>query len=238
MQQKVAEKSDRSAVAETTARRQPAFGLRPPAKLPLRRSPAELANYRLAKRCLDLAAALVLLVVFSPVLLAAAVAIRLESRGPVLFRQWRLGRHGRPFRIVKLRTLTVVEDGPITQVTKNDPRLTRAGRILRKLSIDELPQLLNVVRGEMALVGPRPHAVAHDHYYTQWIEGYTERQDVQPGITGWAQIHGQRGETAALEDMRRRVRLDLWYVRHATFLLDLRILLATPRAVLTGRNAV
>lgn len=234
IQEQVAEKSDWTTVAETAARREPAPRLVPsPAERPATHSPAN----RIAKRCLDLAAALVLLILCAPVLLIAGTAIRLETRGPLLFRQWRLGLNGRPFRILKLRTLTVIEDGAITQVTKDDPRLTRVGRILRKLSIDELPQLLNVVRGEMSLVGPRPHALAHDHYYAERIDGYTKRQNVKPGITGWAQIHGLRGETAVLEDMSGRVRLDLWYVHHASFLLDLRILLATPGAVLRGRNA-
>jgi lipopolysaccharide/colanic/teichoic acid biosynthesis glycosyltransferase len=237
--EQVAEKREWTAVAETTARRHAATLRLMPASaaLPTEQPAAKAPGYRLAKRCLDFAAAVVLLVFSAPLLIAAAAAIRLESRGPMLFRQWRLGHNGLPFRILKLRTLTVIEDGVIAQVTKDDPRLTRVGRVLRKLSIDELPQLLNVVRGEMSLVGPRPHATAHDHYYAERIDGYTVRQAVKPGITGWAQIHGLRGETAALEDMCRRVSLDLWYVRHAGFLLDLRILLATPGAVLRGRNA-
>jgi exopolysaccharide biosynthesis polyprenyl glycosylphosphotransferase len=237
--EQVAEKAEWAGVAEPAALRR-AAALRlvsAPAPLPTDRPAAKAPVYRLAKRFLDLAAALVLLVFCAPLLVAAAVAIRFESRGPALFRQWRLGQNGRPFRILKLRTLTVIEDHAVRQVTKDDPRLTRVGRILRKLSIDELPQLLNVMRGEMSLVGPRPHAIAHDHYYAARIDGYTRRQRVKPGITGWAQIHGLRGETAALDDMRRRVRFDLWYARHAGFLLDLRILLATPRAVLRGRNA-
>jgi len=193
---------------------------------------------RVAKRLLDVSFAGILLVLLAPLLLGAAVTIRLESHGPALFRQWRLGLNGRPFRVLKLRTLTIVEDGDaITQVTRNDPRVTRPGRFLRKLSLDELPQLINVLCGEMSLVGPRPHAIAHDHYYAERIENYALRQTVKPGLTGWAQIHGLRGETATLEDMRRRVAFDLWYVRRAGLLLDLRILFATPFAVLSGRNA-
>jgi putative colanic acid biosynthesis UDP-glucose lipid carrier transferase len=239
IQEQVAEKSDWAAVAETAVLHPPALRLLPP--------PAELSaldpiavspGYRLAKRGLDLVAALVLLILCAPLLVTAAIAIRFDSRGPALFRQWRLGLNGRPFRILKLRTLTVLEDGAITQVTSDDPRLTRMGRVLRTLSIDELPQLINVLRGEMSLVGPRPHAVAHDHYYAARIDGYTRRQDVKPGITGWAQIHGFRGQTAELADMRRRVQFDHWYVRHAGFVLDLRILLATPGAVLGRRNAM
>jgi len=237
--EQVAEKSGWAATAGTAAPRQPAT-LRlasPPARRPTRRPVTDRQGYQLAKRGFDLAAAFLLLVFSAPILLAAAAAIRLESRGPALFRQWRLGRDGRPFRILKLRTLTVVENSAVRQVTRNDPRLTRVGRILRKLSVDEIPQLVNVIRGEMSLVGPRPHAIAHDDYYGARIDGYTQRQSVKPGITGWAQIHGFRGETAALDDMRQRVDFDLWYVHHAGFLLDLQILFATPRAVLRGRNA-
>jgi putative colanic acid biosynthesis UDP-glucose lipid carrier transferase len=237
IQEQVAKESDWATVADAPVARQTALRLLPPTERPTRQLVASSQAYQLGKRCLDLAVALLLLVLLVPVLLVAAVTIRLESRGPALFRQWRLGRNGRPFRIFKLRTLTVVEDGAITQVTRNDPRLTRIGGIFRKLSIDELPQLINVIRGEMSLVGPRPHAVAHDHYYAERIDSYTLRQSVKPGITGWAQIHGFRGETAALDDMRQRVHLDIWYVRHASLLVDLRILLATPRAVFRGRNA-
>lgn len=237
--EQVVEKTQWAAVAEPTTLRQPAALRLIPSPVPQHtgKPAAHRPGYRFAKRSLDLAIASVLLVFSAPLLIAAAVIIRLESRGPSLFRQWRLGRDGRPFRILKLRTLTVVEDGAVRQVTRDDPRLTRAGRIFRKLSIDELPQLINVIRGEMSLVGPRPHAIAHDNYYAGQIESYTQRQNVKPGITGWAQIHGFRGETAALENMHQRVRFDLWYVRHAGFLLDLRILLATPGAVLRGRNA-
>ena len=193
---------------------------------------------RIGKRLLDVSFASIMLVLLAPLLLAAAVAIRLESSGPALFRQWRLGLDGRPFRVLKLRTLTVVEDGDvISQVPRDDPRVTGMGRVLRKLSLDELPQLINVLRGEMSLAGPRPHAIAHDRYYAERIENYALRQSVKPGLTGWAQIHGLRGETPTLEDMRRRVGFDLWYVRRAGLLLDLRILLATPFAVLGGRNA-
>ncbi|MGH6888047.1 MAG: exopolysaccharide biosynthesis polyprenyl glycosylphosphotransferase [Rhizomicrobium sp.] len=193
---------------------------------------------RIAKRTIDLAGASVLLVLLAPLLFVLCIAIRIDSPGPAMFRQRRLGRDGRPFRILKLRTLSVIEDGSaIRQVTKNDPRVTRLGRILRRFSIDELPQLVNVVRGDMSLVGPRPHALAHDRDYAALIPEYTLRQSVRPGITGWAQIHGCRGETATPEEMRRRVRLDLWYLAHAGLRLDLGILFATPRVVLFGRNA-
>jgi exopolysaccharide biosynthesis polyprenyl glycosylphosphotransferase len=194
--------------------------------------------YLHAKRFTDVTIALLLLCLLAPFLFAVAIAIRLDSPGAAIFRQWRIGLHGAPFRIWKFRTLSVTEDGDhIAQVTRADPRTTRLGRILRRASIDELPQLINVLRGEMSLVGPRPHARAHDRYFVERIENYALRHSVKPGITGWAQINGLRGETATLEEMRRRVGFDLRYVQQAGFALDLRILLATPGAVLFGRNA-
>jgi len=194
--------------------------------------------YAAAKRALDLAVALPALVLVAPLLVPLAAAIRLESKGPALFRQTRLGQGGVPFTILKLRTMTVEENGPvIRQATANDARITRVGRFLRAFSLDELPQFLNVVKGEMSLVGPRPHAEAHDVYYGGLIGRYTLRQTVKPGITGWAQIHGHRGETPTLGDMRARVDLDAWYIAHASLALDLLILLRTPYEVLRRRNA-
>lgn len=196
------------------------------------------AGYLFAKRLIDFTVALALLVLFAPLLVAVALAIRLDSSGTAVFRQWRTGLHGTPFRIWKFRTLTVVEDGEtIAQVTKADPRVTRIGRFLRRTSVDELPQLINVLRGEMSLVGPRPHACAHDRYYAARIDNYALRQAVKPGLTGWAQVNGLRGETATVEEMRRRIGFDLWYVRQARFVLDLRIVLATPGVVLFSGNA-
>jgi len=190
------------------------------------------------KRAVDLAVAVPALAILAPVLALIALWIAGDSPGPVLFRQTRRGLGGKPFDIVKFRTMTVLENGPaIGQATENDPRVTRAGRFLRRTSLDELPQLLNVIRGEMSLVGPRPHALAHDDHYAARIEGYTLRQSVKPGITGWAQIHGSRGETPTLESMKRRVMLDAWYASHASVELDLEILLRTPAEVLRARNA-
>src|SRR4051812_22591799 len=143
------------------------------------------------------------LFVLSPVLVLVALAIRLDSTGPALFRQTRTGLNGKPFRIYKFRTMTVQEDGAtIQQVTRNDPRVTRIGHWLRSTSIDDLPQLLNVIRGEMALVGPRPHALAHDEYYGRAIPAYVRRFAVKPGITGWAQVNGLCGETPTVADMQ------------------------------------
>ena len=194
--------------------------------------------YPALKRMLDLAASVALLIAVLPLLLAIAFWIRLDSGGPVFFRQTRLGKDGRPFRILKFRTMTVLEDGDcVVQAARGDARITRAGRFLRASSLDELPQLLNVIRGEMSLVGPRPHAEAHDRHYGALIAGYDRRQSVKPGITGWAQIKGCRGGTPTLDLMRQRVEHDLWYARHASLRLDLRILAQTPFALLFGRNA-
>lgn len=191
-----------------------------------------------AKRCFDLCAAIVLLVLVAPLLAALAIAIKLQSPGPVLFRQTRLGRDGRPFEILKLRSMTVCESaGGTVQATRADPRVTPIGRFMRRASLDELPQLVNVVRGEMSLVGPRPHAVDHEHYYEDRIVDYALRRSVRPGVTGLAQVSGRRGATPRLADMQARVEMDLWYVRNRSFALDLRILVLTVPRVLWDENA-
>ncbi len=190
------------------------------------------------KRAFDLAIALPLFALLAPLMIAIAFLIRLDSEGPALFRQTRLGQGGKPFEIVKFRTMTVLEDGDnVTQVRKGDTRVTRFGRWLRRSSLDELPQFINVIAGDMSLVGPRPHAISHDRLYSALIDNYQLRQLVKPGITGWAQVNGLRGETPAVEDMRDRVTLDIWYARRASFTLDLKILLRTPFEVLRQRNA-
>lgn len=191
-----------------------------------------------AKRLLDILAASLALILLLPVLAAVTLAVALDSRGPVLFAQARTGQHGRVFPILKFRSMRVLEDGAhVTQAVAGDARVTRVGRILRKLSLDELPQLFNVLSGEMSLVGPRPHAVAHDDYYGARILHYRDRFLVKPGITGWAQIHGERGATPTIADMARRIDLDVWYARNASLLLDLKILARTPLEVLSTRNA-
>jgi exopolysaccharide biosynthesis polyprenyl glycosylphosphotransferase len=190
------------------------------------------------KRTLDLAIAIPALIVLSPLLLLIAAAIRLDSSGPVLFRQRRHGLEGRLFSVVKFRSMSVLEDGDtIRQATLNDSRVTRVGRFLRASSLDELPQLFNVIAGEMSIIGPRPHARAHDELYAKQIECYTQRQQMKPGITGWAQVHGLRGETPTLESMRARVDYDLWYVANANIALDFEILFRTVLEVLRHRNA-
>jgi exopolysaccharide biosynthesis polyprenyl glycosylphosphotransferase len=183
---------------------------------------------RLAKRACDIALALIALILLAPLMLLTALAIKLDSAGPVIFRQRRVGFDGQAFSIYKFRTMSVLEDGAqIAQTRRNDPRVTRLGRLLRQSSIDELPQLFNVFRGDMALVGPRPHAIAHDDLYRTAIASYASRHHVKPGITGWAQVNGRRGETRRIEDMEKRVELDLWYIDNWSLILDFRILWRT-----------
>ncbi|MBS0281724.1 MAG: sugar transferase, partial [Proteobacteria bacterium] len=158
---------------------------------------------------------------------------------PVFFRQRRIGRHGKVFNIYKFRTMHVLEDGAeIVQAFKGDARITRIGHFLRVTSLDELPQLWNVLKGEMSLVGPRPHAIAHDEYYSALIKNYHLRYAVKPGITGLAQINGARGATPLLSDMQARIDFDIQYVERDSVRLYLRILALTPLAVLGRRNAV
>ncbi|MFD2183659.1 undecaprenyl-phosphate glucose phosphotransferase [Rhodoplanes azumiensis] len=190
------------------------------------------------KRVVDVGIAATALLVLSPLMLATAVAIKLESPGPVLFRQRRHGFNGRPFLIYKFRTMTVMEDGAtVVQAQVADPRVTRLGAVLRRTSIDELPQLFNVLRGEMSIVGPRPHAIAHDEYYGKMIANYAFRHHMKPGITGWAQVHGFRGGTPRLELMQQRVALDLWYVANWSVWIDLQVMVRTVVEVLRQRNA-
>lgn len=192
-----------------------------------------------AKRALDLAVSVSLVVLLLPLIAFLTLAIAADSRGPVLFCQRRTGLNGKTFGILKFRSMHVLEDGEaVIQAAKGDARVTRVGRILRKLSLDELPQLFNVMAGEMSLVGPRPHAVAHDEYYGAAISNYAVRQKVKPGITGWAQVNGARGATPTVDVMQRRVDFDTWYVAHASLALDLKILLRTPLAVLSRENAL
>jgi putative colanic acid biosysnthesis UDP-glucose lipid carrier transferase len=189
------------------------------------------------KRIIDIALSATALLALLPLFAIVALLVRLDSKGPALFRQQRIGRHGRPFRIVKFRTMHVLEDGAsVIQAGESDPRVTRMGRLLRASGLDELPQLFNVLRGEMSLVGPRPHAVAHDEYYGARIANYAYRRRVRPGITGWAQVNGARGATPSLADMQARIDLDAWYVDNAGLGLDLFILARTPLEVLRSRK--
>ncbi len=190
------------------------------------------------KRAFDVAAALLILIVATPILLTIAALIRLDSPGPVLFRQRRFGFNQEAFRIFKFRTMTTTDDGTvIVQARQNDPRITRIGRVLRRYNLDELPQLLNVVAGQMSLVGPRPHAVAHDQEFERKIALYARRHNVRPGITGWAQVNGLRGETDTDEKMAKRVAFDHWYIDNWTFWLDIAILLRTVLSKKAFKNA-
>jgi putative colanic acid biosynthesis UDP-glucose lipid carrier transferase len=183
---------------------------------------------RLAKRVLDVGLASFLLLALSPLLLIVAAIIRLESPGKIIFTQRRVGYHGQIFRIYKFRSMKVMEDGAeVSSAKRSDSRVTRVGYWIRRTSIDELPQLFNVLRGEMSLVGPRPHAVAHDIYYSNMIHYYKQRNQAKPGLTGLAQINGLRGEVRSVDEMTRRVRHDIWYIHNQTILLDLLIVMCT-----------
>ena len=197
------------------------------ASLQLGRPPLT-AGEVMIKRMLDVTLSSFALFLFTPVLLLIGLAIKLDSPGPILFRQRRLGFNQRAFQIVKFRTMTVTEDGDVVrQATRNDQRITRVGRFLRRWNLDELPQLLNVLAGQMSLVGPRPHAIAHDREFDERIALYARRHNVKPGITGWAQVHGLRGETDTDAKMKARVEHDLYYIDNWSILLDIEILFRT-----------
>jgi putative colanic acid biosynthesis UDP-glucose lipid carrier transferase len=179
------------------------------------------------------------LLCLSPLLALIALAIKLDSPGPVLFRQKRYGFANNEFTVFKFRTMRhrAAEEPDVPQARRNDPRITRVGGFLRRSSLDELPQLINVMLGDMSLVGPRPHAVAHNVQFAQVIDDYLSRHRVKPGITGWAQINGLRGETDTPEKMRARVQHDLYYIDHWSLLFDIKILALTPFRGFINRNA-
>ncbi len=189
------------------------------------------------KRGSDIVFASILIALLWPLMLAIAVGVRMSSPGPIIFKQRRYGLYGERILVYKFRTMSVCEDDSIAQATRDDPRVTPFGRFLRKTSLDELPQLFNVLFGSMSLVGPRPHAVAHNEEYRKLIDGYMLRHKVRPGITGWAQVNGFRGETESLEKMKRRVEYDLHYLRNWSLALDISILFRTARLVLRDTNA-
>jgi Undecaprenyl-phosphate glucose phosphotransferase len=209
----------------------------PITNLQLRRMPLSALEL-LEKRALDLLLASVALLLLTPMLVVTAVLIKLDSPGPVFFLQRRFGFNQKPFQIIKFRSMRGCEDGAvIRQAKKNDPRVTRIGRWLRRFNIDEVPQLFNVIKGDMSLIGPRPHALSHDHEYERRISTYARRHNVKPGITGWAQIHGLRGETDTDEKMRQRVEHDLYYIDNWSMWLDLQILVKTVISPASYRNA-
>lgn len=216
------------------------YGVREIAGLPvLTLSETPLTGTRLLLKAMeDRILGVLILLMIAPVLLLIALAIKLDSPGPVFFRQARKGWSGRIFHIWKFRSMYVhkPEDGVIRQATRNDPRVTRVGAFLRKTSLDELPQIFNVLQGEMSLVGPRPHAVQHDEQYSKGISAYFARHNIKPGITGLAQVRGLRGETGEIERMQQRIEADIEYINNWSLWLDLSILLRTFGA-LTGKNA-
>ncbi len=192
----------------------------------------------LAKRASDVLLAGLILVAIAPLLAAIAFGVKLSSPGPVLFKQRRYGMDGREIVVYKFRSMRVCEDGAhVPQARRDDPRVTRFGAFLRRTSLDELPQFLNVLQGRMSVVGPRPHAVAHNELYRKLIGGYMVRHKVRPGITGWAQVNGLRGETERIEKMRQRIEYDLEYLRRWSLGLDLRIVLQTFLVLLRDRHA-
>jgi putative colanic acid biosynthesis UDP-glucose lipid carrier transferase len=180
------------------------------------------------KRASDIVLSSIILLLIAPVLAAIAIGVKYTSPGPVLFRQRRYGLDGREIVVYKFRSMTVTEDGPVVrQATKNDSRVTPFGAFLRRTSLDELPQFINVLQGRMSIVGPRPHAVAHNELYRKLVKSYMVRHKVRPGITGWAQVNGLRGETDTVEKMKARIEYDLDYLRHWSLRLDLRIIWRT-----------
>ncbi len=190
------------------------------------------------KRSSDIMLASLMLLLALPVMCLIALAIKLNSPGSVIFKQQRYGLDGEEITVYKFRTMTVSENGErVVQVSRDDPRVTRVGRFLRRYSLDELPQLINVLQGRMSVVGPRPHAVAHNEQYRKIIGGYMLRHKVTPGITGLAQVNGCRGETSRLEEMEKRIHYDLEYLRHWSLVLDLSILLRTLATLLKDKKA-
>lgn len=190
------------------------------------------------KRCFDMVVSSLVLVLIFPLMLLIAIGVKLSSPGPVLFKQRRYGMDGREILIYKFRSMTVCEDGGnVTQATRGDKRVTPLGMFLRRTSLDELPQFINVLQGRMSVIGPRPHAVAHNEIYRKLISGYMIRHKVKPGISGWAQVNGFRGETASLDKMKSRVEYDLDYLRHWSLLFDLKILMRTVLLIFKDRNA-
>lgn len=201
--------------------------------------PANTGMLGIAKEVFDRLFAAGVLLALSPLFIAIAVAIKLTSPGPVFFSQPRLGLNGRRFKVLKFRSMKIHQEngGTVTQATKDDPRITPLGRFLRRTSLDELPQFFNVLLGDMSVVGPRPHALVHNDLYKDKLAMYMQRHRVKPGITGWAQINGYRGETDTEEKMARRIEFDLYYIQHWSFWMDLKIILWTAFKGWTGNNA-
>lgn len=183
----------------------------------------------------DYSLGLLIFILLIPAFITIGFLVKTSSPGPILFKQYRHGIDGRKFKVYKFRTMEVHEEigGQITQATRDDPRVTQIGKFLRRTSLDELPQFFNVLQGRMSIVGPRPHALAHNRYYSELIDSYMRRHLVKPGITGWAQVNGHRGETDSIEKMAKRVEYDLYYIENWSIQLDLKILFMTPMRLFT-----
>ncbi|MFR0716559.1 undecaprenyl-phosphate glucose phosphotransferase [Enterobacterales bacterium BD_CKDN230030183-1A_HGKHYDSX7] len=194
---------------------------------------------RLLKRLEDLVLGSLISILIAPLCVVISLAIKLTSRGPILFKQYRTGINGKRFKVYKFRSMVVHEEttGGVTQAKRHDSRVTKVGAFLRRTSLDELPQFFNVLQGRMSIVGPRPHALSHNEYYKDLVESYMQRHKVKPGITGWAQVSGYRGETDTLEKMQKRVEHDLWYIDNWSLWLDLKIILMTVFKGFVGKNA-
>jgi putative colanic acid biosynthesis UDP-glucose lipid carrier transferase len=192
----------------------------------------------IVKRIEDIVLSSIILAMISLPMLAIAIGIKITSPGPIFFKQKRYGMDGKPIEVWKFRSMKVMENGAkVTQATKNDSRITPFGAFLRRTSLDELPQFINVLRGEMSIVGPRPHAVAHNEQYRKLVQGYMLRHKMKPGITGWAQVNGWRGETDTLDKMQKRVEFDLDYIHHWSFWWDVKIIFLTLFKGFINKNA-
>jgi putative colanic acid biosynthesis UDP-glucose lipid carrier transferase len=203
--------------------------------LSLRTEPLENVDSQIKKRTFDIVfSIIVIFCLLSWLIPLMALLIKLDSRGPVFFTQLRSGKNNMPFLCYKLRSLRINKDSNVVQVSRDDKRFTRLGRILRKTNLDELPQFLNVVRGEMSVVGPRPHMLKHTEEYSQMLNHYMIRHYVKPGVTGWAQINGYRGEIKKKKDLRGRIEHDIWYMENWSMWLDLRIIVLTVYKSIKG----
>ena len=211
-----------------------AFGTIPATTI--RHQPLSRISNRFAKRIFDILFAGTFLIFFPLILIPVGIAIKISSPGPIFFKQKRSGYRGRDFYCYKFRTMKVNADADTRQATKDDPRKTRLGDFLRRTSIDELPQFINVLCGDMSVVGPRPHMLKHTQEYSALIDQYMVRHYIKPGITGWAQIQGYRGQTEELWQMERRVECDVWYIENWSTMLDIKIILRTIYNAIHGEK--
>lgn len=201
-------------------------------------TPLNASYARAIKRIEDISLSIIILILITPLLIGIAIAVKLTSPGAVIFKQKRYGLNGKEIKVYKFRSMTTMDNGEcIKQATKNDARITQVGAFLRKTSLDELPQFINVIQGKMSIVGPRPHACAHNEEYRKLVPKYMQRHLVKPGITGWAQVNGWRGETDTLEKMEKRIEYDLHYINNWSLWLDIKIIILTIFKGFIGSNA-